>query len=109
MPCRSPHERCLHLLTLSGVVQSLVGPFEQLALGPGGPTAPGQPPETAADPAAYPRPLEPGAGDPPLPPEPRSCDAAFMRPTVNAVPSTPALKARRAARHQTPEMPPCQG
>ncbi len=75
-------------------MQRLVGQFEQLALGPGGPTAPGQPPETATDPAAFPRPLGLGAGDPPPPPEPRSCDPAFMRATVNAIPSTPALKAR---------------
>ena len=74
--------------------QSLLGHFEQLALGPGGPTAPGQPPETAADPAAYPRPLGSDAGDPPPPPDPRNCDPAFMRATVVAIPSTPALKAR---------------
>jgi len=76
--------------------QSLAGQFEQLALGPGGPTAPGQPPEQPADPRQYPRPLASGAGDAPPPSEPRSCDPTFMRPTVNAVPSTLALKTRHA-------------
>ena len=75
-------------------VQSLVGQLEQLALGPGGPPAPGQPPEMATDPGQYPRPLRPGSGDAPPPFDPHSCKPAFMRMTVNAIPSSQALKAR---------------
>ncbi len=76
-------------------VQSLAGQFEQLALGPGGPAAPGQPPEMATDPGQYPRPLRPGSGDAPPPFDQHSCRPAFMRMTVNAIPSSQALKARR--------------
>ena len=75
-------------------VQSLAGQFEQLALGPGGPPAPGQPPEMATDPSQYPRPLRPGSGDAPPPFDQHSCRPSFMRMTVNAIPSSQALKAR---------------
>ena len=78
-------------------MQSLAGQFEQLALGPGGPPAPGQPPEMATDPGQYPRPLRPGSGDAPPPFDQHSCRPAFMRMTVNAIPSSQALKARRGS------------
>ena len=79
--------------------QSLAGQFEQLALGPGGPPAPGQPPEMATDPGQYPRPLRPGSGDAPPPFDQHSCPPSFMRMTVNAIPSSQALKARRVRAH----------
>ena len=72
----------------------MMGQFEQLALGPGVSTGPGQPQEAASDPGQYPRPLGPEAGAAPPSFDMHSCKPNFMRPTVNGVPNSQTLKTR---------------
>ena len=72
----------------------MMGQFEELAMGPGVSSGPGQPPEAASDPGQYPRPLGPDAGAPPPPYDLHNCKPNFIRLAVNGMPNSQALKGR---------------
>ncbi|CAL8469171.1 g8712 [Coccomyxa elongata] len=76
------------------VQSSVLDQFDSLTLGP---SAPGQQQDPMQSPAYYPRPTgdEAAAARAPLPPaHPGNCNARFMRPTVNAIASQQAMRAR---------------
>ena len=85
-------------------VQALASQFEQLALGPGQNPTPGQPPDSGADIAGFPRPLgaDAAAGDAPPTVDPHSCDPAYLRPTTTVFPGTQTIRARCVRFDQQP-------